>query len=131
LGIWLRCVLEDRPFEVWGGSQLRDLTYADDVTEAFLLAADLARCHGQIFNVGGSPPASLREIADLMVRVAGPPSRYITREFPADRATIDIGSYYSDDRAFRNATGWEPTIGIEEGLMRTLEWYRPRVADYL
>ena len=37
LGIWIRCVLENRPFEVWGGEQLRDLTYVDDVTEAFLL----------------------------------------------------------------------------------------------
>ncbi len=47
LGIWIRCVLEGRPFEVWGGSQLRDLTYVDDVTEAFLLAADTPECHGQ------------------------------------------------------------------------------------
>ena len=36
LGIWIRCVLEDRPFEVWGGAQLRDMTYVDDVTNAFL-----------------------------------------------------------------------------------------------
>ena len=36
LGIWIRCVLEGRPFEVWGGAQLRDMTYVDDVTEAFL-----------------------------------------------------------------------------------------------
>ena len=58
LGIWIRCVLEGRPFEVWGGSQLRDLTYVDDVTEAFLLAADTPECHGRIFNIGGPPPAS-------------------------------------------------------------------------
>ena len=39
LGIWIRCVLEDKPFEVWGGEQLRDMTYVDDVTDAFLAAA--------------------------------------------------------------------------------------------
>ena len=87
LGIWIRCVLEGRPFEVWGGAQLRDLTYVDDVTEAFLLAADHAECHGRIFNIGGSPPASLHDIAELLVRLAGPPAHYVTREFPADRAT--------------------------------------------
>ena len=87
LGIWIRCVLEGRPFEVWGGAQLRDLTYVDDVTEAFLLAADTPACHGRIFNIGGPPPASLHDIAELLVRLAGPPARYITREFPADRAT--------------------------------------------
>ena len=131
LGIWIRCVLEQRPFEVWGGAQLRDLTYVDDVTEAFLLAADSPECHGRIFNIGGPPPVSLHDIAELMVRVAGPPARYITREFPADRATIDIGSYHADDSAFRAAAGWEPRVGLEEGIRGSLEWYRSRLADYL
>jgi nucleoside-diphosphate-sugar epimerase len=131
LGIWIRCVLEQRPFEVWGGAQLRDLTYVDDVTEAFLLAADRHECHGRIFNIGGPPPASLHEIAELMVRVAGPPARYTTREFPADRASIDIGSYHADDSAFRAAAGWEPRVGLEAGIRRSLDWYRARLADYL
>jgi nucleoside-diphosphate-sugar epimerase len=131
LGIWLRCVLEQRPFEVWGGSQLRDLTYVDDVTEAFLSAADTPQCHGRIFNIGGSPPASLHDIAELLVGIAGPPARYATREFPADRATIDIGSYHADDHAFRTATGWEPEVSLEQGIRRSLDWFRPRLADYL
>ncbi len=131
LGIWIRCVLEGRPFEVWGGAQLRDMTYVDDVTEAFLQAADAPACHGRIFNIGGPPPASLHDIAEMMVRIAGPPARYTTREFPADRATIDIGSYHADDLAFRAAAGWEPTVSLEEGIRRSLEWYRPRLADYL
>src|SRR3954451_11123805 len=74
LGIWIRCVLEGRPFEVWGGSQLRDLTYVDDVSEAFLLAARTPECHGRIFNIGGPPPASLHGIADILVGIAGPPA---------------------------------------------------------
>ena len=131
LGIWIRCVLEGRPFEVWGGAQLRDMTYVDDVTEAFLRAADTPACHGRIFNIGGPPPASLHDIAEMLVRIAGPPARYTTREFPADRATIDIGSYHADDSAFRAATGWEPTVSLEEGIRRSLEWFRPRLADYL
>jgi nucleoside-diphosphate-sugar epimerase len=131
LGIWIRCVLERRPFEVWGGAQLRDMTYVDDVTEAFLLAAEHAECHGRIFNIGGPPPASLQDIAELMVRLAGPPAKYVTREFPADRATIDIGSYHADDSAFRAATGWEPKVGLEEGIGRSLDWFRERLADYL
>jgi nucleoside-diphosphate-sugar epimerase len=131
LGIWIRCVLEGRPFEVWGGSQLRDLTYVDDVTEAFLLAADTPACHGRIFNIGGAPPASLREIAELLVRLAGPPARYVTREFPADRATIDIGSYHADDSAFRAAAGWAPLVSLEDGIGRSLQWFRTRLADYL
>jgi nucleoside-diphosphate-sugar epimerase len=131
LGMWIRCVLEDRPFEVWGGSQLRDMTYVDDVTEAFLRAAQTTSCYGRIFNIGGAPPASLHEIAALIVRLSGGAARYVTREFPADRARIDIGSYHADDRAFRAETGWKPRVGLQEGIGRSLDWFRPRLADYL
>jgi nucleoside-diphosphate-sugar epimerase len=131
LGIWIRCVLENRPFEVWGGAQLRDLTYVDDVTNAFLAAAEQRDCHGRIFNIGGAPPASLQELADIVVRLSGGTGQYTTREFPADRARIDIGSYHADDSAFRAASGWVPGIGLEEGIGRTLDWYKTRLADYL
>jgi len=131
LGIWIRCVLEGRPFEVWGGAQHRDMTYVDDVTEAFLLAAETPACHGRIFNIGGPPPATLHDIGDLLVRLAGPPASYVTREFPADRASIDIGSYHADDSAFRTATGWAPRVSLEEGIRRSLAWFRPRLGDYL
>ena len=135
LGIWLRCALEGRPFEVWGGAQLRDMTYVDDVTRAFLLAAETPACHGLVYNLGGSPPASLLEIAEMMTRrakAAGlPEAGFTTREFPADRASIDIGSYHADDSAFRAATGWQPEIGLEDGIGRSLDWYKTRLAAYL
>ncbi len=131
LGIWIRCVLEDKPFEVWGGGQLRDMTYVDDVTDAFLAAAAQPACHGGIYNIGGSPPASLHELAELVVRLSGNRARYTTREFPADRARIDIGSYHADDSAFRAASGWKPKTSLAEGIAKTLEWYQPRLKDYL
>ena len=130
LGIWLRHVLEGRPFEVWGGEQLRDLTYVDDVTEAFIAAAASLACHGGVFNLGGFPPASLRDIAEMLVRLAGPPARFELREFPKDRALIDIGSYHADDAAFRAASGWAPQVTLEDGLARSLDWYRTRLPDY-
>lgn len=131
LGIWIRSVLEGKPFEVWGGDQLRDLTYVDDVTEAFLRAAATPACHGEIFNIGGSPPASLRELADMVVRLGGPGASYTVRDFPADRARIDIGSYHADDSAFRAAAGWVAAVPLEEGIRRSIEWYRGRLGDYL
>ncbi len=126
LGIWIRSVLENRPFEVWGGEQLRDLTYVDDATEAFLLAATTQQCYGKIFNIGGAPPASLRTLADLAVSHRRPSrAHYTVREFPADRAQIDIGSYHADDSAFRAATGWMPQVALEDRCIRqTIEWYR-------
>ena len=107
------------------------MTYVDDVTSAFIAAAERSDCYGRIFNIGGFPPASLHELADIVVRVSGGIGQYTTREFPADRARIDIGSYHADDTAFRTASGWAPLVGLEEGIGRTLDWYRSRLRDYL
>lgn len=131
LGAWIRCVLEGRPFELWSGVQTRDLAYVDDVIDAFILAAETAQCYGRAFNVGGASVMRLQEIADLLVSVAGGDASYTVREFPADRARIDIGSYHADDRAFRVATGWQPRVDVADGLSRSLEWFRPRLASYV
>ncbi|MFC0409093.1 NAD-dependent epimerase/dehydratase family protein [Roseomonas elaeocarpi] len=140
LGIWIRRVLEGDPFEVWGGEQLRDLAYVDDVVEAFMLAGtcllggldrpDAQGCNGRVFNIGGDAPMSLLALADLLIETAGA-GRYDVREFPEDKRAIDIGSFHADDRAFRAATGWEPRVPLRDGLRRTLDWFRPRLTQYL
>ncbi len=130
LANWMREVLRGEAFEVWGGEQLRDLTFVDDVTAAFLLAAETPQCHGRIFNIGGSPPLSLKDLADLLVAVAGDGARYTVRGFPAERAKIDIGSYFADDTQFRHATGWAPQVAVREGLAKTLAWLKPRLDEY-
>jgi UDP-glucose 4-epimerase len=127
-------VLENEAFEVWGGAQLRDLTYVDDVTSAFLIAAEQSGkpdVAGQVFNIGGSPPISLLDLAAKLIAANGGQGSYELREFPADRAPIDIGSYAADDRAFRKASGWAPVIDLDQGLQLSLDWYRQRLADYL
>src|SRR5919109_3599089 len=53
LGIWVRLLVEGKPFEVWGGEQLRDFTYVDDAVDAFLMAAASDESNGQMFNLGG------------------------------------------------------------------------------
>jgi UDP-glucose 4-epimerase len=127
LGLWVRRVLEREAFEVWGGAQRRDLAYADDVAAAFLAAVDAPP---GVYNLGGAPPVALRNLAEALVAANGG-GRYVVKDFPADRARIDIGSYVADDRRFRTATGWTPKVGLDEGLRRTLAWFRPRLARYL
>ena len=86
---------------------------------------------GRVFNLGGAPPASLLDLAERLIAANGGKGGYAVKEFPADRAPIDIGSYHADDGAFRAATGWAPLVGLDEGLRLTLDWYRARLADYV
>ena len=130
LGVWISSALTGRPSEVWGGDQLRDFAYVDDVVEALLLAASRPEAVGQVFNLSGSPPAlSLLETAKLLARLTG--GGFEVKDFPAERRRIDIGDYYADDARFRRITGWSPKVGLEEGLGRTLAYFREHLAAHL
>ncbi|NJN68376.1 MAG: NAD-dependent epimerase/dehydratase family protein [Chloroflexaceae bacterium] len=130
LGIWIRLVVEGKPFEVWGGEQLRDFTYVDDAVEAMLLAATSDHANGQVFNLGGEAIVSLQELADLLVEVNGG-GTYEVRSFPPDRKRIDIGDYYSDYHHIQDLLGWQPQVPLREGLAHTLAFYREHLANYL
>jgi len=130
LGLWLRRVVEAGVVEVWGGDQKRDLTYVDDVVDAFLSTAANPRLAGEVYNIGGCPPVTLRELARSLIGVAGS-GRSEQRPFPEERKRIDIGDYFADDRRFRTLTGWAPRVGLEDGLARSVEYYRGRLGAYV
>ena len=130
VGIWIRRILEGQPFEVWGGSQLRDFTYVDDCVDAMLLAATHPDAVGRCFNLGGIQPISLQALAEELVTANGS-GEFVSREFPADRKKIDIGDYFSDDRLIRSQLGWNPATDLATALKKTLDYYRRRLSDYV
>lgn len=130
LGIWIRRVIEGTVFEVWGGQQKRDLTYVDDAVDAFLVAGACLTAQGRIFNIGGCPPVTLSELAQSLVAIAKT-GGLETKEFPPDRLRIDIGDYFADDRLFRQVTGWAPKVTVEDGLARTVAYFRNCLNDYV
>ena len=131
IGWFIRLALEGREIQIFGdGSQLRDFVYVDDAADAFLRAGADSTCDGDVFNVGGDAPISHRDLAELLVSIAGRGSvRFV--EWPADKKRIDIGSFYSDSQKFRAATGWTPRVTLEDGLRRTLEFYHEHLPAYL
>jgi UDP-glucose 4-epimerase len=129
LGVWIRKLLEGEPFEVWDGDQRRDFTFVDDAVDAFLLAATLP-VDGEIFNVGGEPPITLKELAAALVRINGA-GEFDVIDYPAERKRIDIGDYFADDQKARTMLQWTPTVGLEEGLARTLDYYKRHRDAYL
>lgn len=130
LGVWIRLLAEGKPFDVWEGHQLRDFTFVSDVVDAMLLAAMSEEANGQVFNLGGEPAISLKDLAELLVKVAAG-GRYVLRSFPGERKRIDIGDYYANFGKIRTALGWEPKVSLEQGLHRTVEFYRLHLAHYL
>ena len=124
LGVWIRNILCGQELEIYrDGLQLRDFNYVEDVIDALLLAGSSDKACGGVFNLGASPPVSLKDLAELLIRLNGSGSCRMV-PFPPERQVIDIGDYYADFSRVTAALGWRPKVGLDEGLTTTLEFYR-------
>ena len=130
LGIWIRQILEGNTIKVFGdGRQLRDFNYVDDVVEAMLAAALSEKTNGQIYNLGSSEHISLEELAKKIIELNGR-GEFEKVDFPADRKAIDIGDYYADFGKIHEDLDWKPGIKLDDGLGRTIEFYRENRNHY-
>jgi UDP-glucose 4-epimerase len=113
--------LHDDPIPVyWGGEQIRDFIYVGDLAAAHTAVVPLSGFN--IFNVGSETGTS---VIDL-IRTAG---RIIGHELKVeDRGERqgDVHAYYATSARLRDATGWKAEISLEEGLRKTVEYYRNR-----
>jgi CDP-glucose 4,6-dehydratase len=107
------------------GSPERDFLYVEDAVSAYLAIADaLDRddVRGEAFNAGAGRPYAVGEVVALIARLAG------TGVEPDVRGTGnpegEIDRQYVDPTKIRELLGWEPAVSLEEGLRRTLDWYR-------
>jgi len=130
LGIWIKLLVEGKPFEVWGGQQLRDFSYVDDAIDAFLIAGMIDDANGRIFNVGSKNSISLEDLANLLIESNGSGS-YTIREFPSERKQIDIGDYYTDYSLIQSTVGWEPKVSLLDGISKTIAFYRSYLEHYI
>ena len=131
IGWFVRLAVEDQEIQVFGdGSQLRDFVYVDDAADAFLRAGATDVCNGHAFNVGGAEPTAHRDLVRILTETAGT-GRVRFVDWPPEKKAIDIGSFYADSSRFMAATGWSPTVGLHEGLARTVAYYREHLFRYL
>ena len=111
------------------GEQIRDFTHVDDVVNAMCLAALSENTYGNVYNLSG-PRASLRKIAELLIKYSGQGSLHIV-PFPEERKKIDIGDFYGDSTKLKNVTGWKPEISLDKGLKQMVDYYKINKEYYL
>jgi UDP-glucose 4-epimerase len=128
---FIRLALEGKPIKVFGdGSQLRDFTYVSDAVDAFLAVGVTDEAYGTALNVGGIEPVSLIDVARLCQEIAGAGGAVETMPWPPERKKIDIGSIYVDHTKLTGLTGWDPQVGLREGLAETFAFYREHGEHY-
>ncbi len=131
-GWFIRSVVLGEEILLYGdGEQKRDFNYIDDVVEAFLIAAAKPEAEGATFNLGATPPTSLRAFVELLYEVSGKEPTYKLVPFPEERLRIDIGDFYADYSKIERALGWSPKTSLADGVAKTIEVYREHIEHYL
>jgi UDP-glucuronate 4-epimerase len=112
------------PFELYGdGSQSRSFTYVGDAVAATIAAMERAPA-GATYNVGGGEEATMREAIATLERIAG--RRLDLRVGPP--AAGDVRRTSADVSRIRADLGWEPRVGLEDGLREQWSWAATRIA---
>jgi nucleoside-diphosphate-sugar epimerase len=130
LNWFIRKAIDDEMIPVFGdGRILRDFLYVDDLVDCFLQVATCDQAYGEVFNVGTGIPISFIELGEKIVKIARK-GRVALTEFTKERKEVEPGDYYTDISKIKRIVGWEPKIVLEEGLRRTIEFYRKYKKEY-
>ena len=116
--LFITAIAQGEPVTIFGdGEQSRDFTYVSNVVDATLRAADAPGVSGRIFNVAAGSPETVNRVADLIGEIVGkePEKRF------AEPRPGDVRDSWADVREARAGLGFEPAVGLEEGLRRTAE----------
>jgi UDP-glucuronate 4-epimerase len=120
---FIKWIDQETPLEVFGdGSQSRDFTYVDDIARGTIAA--IKPLGYEIINLGGGKnPVSLQTIIGRLEELLGKKAVIDNKAFHI----ADIKETWADIGKADRLLGWRPTVGLEEGLRRSVEWYRENV----
>ncbi len=121
---FIRLAMDGKPLTIYGdGKQIRDYIFTEDVAKGLLAVALSSETGGKVYNLGsgvGTPFREMvRKIADCI-----PNTEIRQVPWPADRYFVETGDYISDLTKIQEATGWAPEVGFDEGVERTVGFYR-------
>jgi nucleoside-diphosphate-sugar epimerase len=119
----VRAIRND-PLRVFNqGDQIRSWCYIDDLIEGVLLCLERPEAVGQAFNLGNpATTITIHSLARLIIRLAG--SSSVVQHVPRDAPDVELR--IPDVSKARRLLGFEPVVDLEEGLIRTIEWYRAK-----
>ncbi len=127
---FVRLGLEGKPLTVYGeGSQQRDYIFVDDVAEALILAALTPKTEGLVYNLGSGIGTPFIDMVNWIAQlIPGTEIRQV--EWPTDRYFVETGDYISDISRLARDTGWRPKTSMQEGIAKTISYYRQHQNRY-
>ncbi len=115
-------VLKGNAFKMTGGEQTREFNYVTDIVDGFIRAAITPEAIGQVFNIGNGVEYPIRDVVEMILDRMNAAIQPEIGALPY-RPGETWHFYCSNDKA-RKILGWEPKLSLEEGLDKTIAWYR-------
>ncbi|MFZ3122446.1 MAG: NAD-dependent epimerase/dehydratase family protein [Thermodesulfovibrionales bacterium] len=117
----INACLMNSDFKTSEGKQLRDFCFVDDVVEAMLMAALSPDARGHIINIASGVPVSIREVVKKVVTMTGG-GKPLWGSYPyREGENMEL---YADISLAKSLIGWEPNVAFEDGLKKTIDYYR-------
>jgi nucleoside-diphosphate-sugar epimerase len=124
ISVFATALLDNRAPTIYGdGGQTRDFTYVANVVDGVLRACEAPKASGEVINVATGGRISLNDLFREMKAIIG---ATVEPAYVESRQG-DVRDSQADIRKARSLLGYEPTVSFEEGLKRTIEWYRTAV----
>jgi UDP-glucose 4-epimerase len=121
---FIRKAIDGETIKVFGdGRIMRDFIYVDDTVRGLLMIGISSKADGQVFNMGTGRPIDFITLAKKIVKITGS-GKYEFSDFTKERKELEHGNYCSDSSKIKNLIGWQPVISLEEGIAKTVKFYR-------
>jgi UDP-glucose 4-epimerase len=121
ISLFIKALSEGTQPVIYGdGGQTRDFTYVSNVVDGVILAAETPGVAGEVFNVATNNRTSLNQLLATLKKIFGSNVEPVFKEARAG----DVHDSQADISKAGRMLGYRPTVGLEEGLRQTVEWYR-------
>ncbi len=121
--------MENEVITIFGeGRQLRDYIYVDDIADAMIMAATESTTTGKVYNLGTGVGTKFNDMVKIIVDTVGK-GKIENRPWPNDWENVETGHFIADISKIKNDLAWEPKISVEEGIKKTVEYYK-KYKDY-
>jgi len=123
--------LQDEDLTIYKpGTQLRDINYVQDVVDAMILASQSNKSNGEVYLVGSGKGTKLIDLAHIIVKIVGT-GRVTLVPWPKERRSMETGSIIINYSKINKDLNWYPKTSVEEGIKKTIDFYKKRHSDYL
>jgi len=124
-GTILSVLRDEAPVVRSDGTPYRDFIFVDDVVHAYLLLGEqIEKVRGEAFNFGSGSPVQILDLVNRIIKLTGKEGSITPLIMLQKKIAGEIDKQYLSSQKAETRLGWKPEVTLDEGLQRTIEWYR-------